>query len=127
MTVEPEIRSRATTNDADDLRHRRGTAVRRASRAIAIARAGAGKLLDRAPGTLRATRAGASGSTSALQLLPDPTLRWLAAASVGLGAGLHLAGAPRLISAAGASPALLISAAILSRPDAPAAAAEPVP
>ena len=66
------------------------------------------------PGSVHATRAGASGATSALQLLPDSTLRWLAAASVGLGAGFCLAGAPRLVIAAGVAPALILGAAIVA-------------
>ena len=45
-------------------------------------------------------------------------LRWLAAGSVGLGAGLSLAGAPRLVVAAGVAPAVIIGAAIASRPGA---------
>ena len=81
----------------------------------------------RVPGTVHATRAGAHGTTSALQTLPDPTLRWLAAGSVGLGAGLSLAGAPRLLVAAGLAPALILGAAIVARPiepDAPADGAD---
>ncbi len=54
--------------------------------------------------------------TVALQILPDSTLRWLAAASVGLAAGLRLAGAPRVVAAAGVTPALMLGAAIVLRP-----------
>ena len=86
--------------------------------AARVARTGAGVLIARAPRAARATRTGASGTTSALQKMPDPILRWLAAGSVGLGAGLSLAGAPRLVVAAGMAPALIIGAAIASRPGA---------
>jgi hypothetical protein len=86
------------------------------SRAVEIARTSAAMLVERAPGTVRATRAGAHRTTSALQALPDETLRRLAVGSVGLGAGLYLAGAPRLIAVAGALPALIASAAVASRP-----------
>jgi len=89
-----------------------------AARAARVARTGAGVLIARAPRAARATRTGASGTTSALQKMPDPILRWLAAGSVGLGAGLSLAGAPRLVVAAGMAPALIIGAAIASRPGA---------
>jgi hypothetical protein len=65
---------------------------------------------------MHATRVRAHGTTIALQTLPDPTLRWLAATSVGLGAGLHLAGAPRLVTAAGLAPAAIMGAAIVLRP-----------
>jgi hypothetical protein len=65
---------------------------------------------------MQATRNGASATTSALQTLPDSTLRWLAASSVGLGAGLYLAGKQRLLIAAGVAPALIMGAAIALRP-----------
>ena len=93
---------------------------RRVSRAISFARTSAAMIMERVPGTMLATRAGAHGTTSALQTLPDPTLRWLAATSVGLGAGFYLAGAPRLAIAAGIAPALLMGAAIVLRPIEPA-------
>jgi uncharacterized protein YjbJ (UPF0337 family) len=86
------------------------------SGAIELARRGATTVIERVPGAVRATWAGAHGATSALQTLPDSTLRWIAATSVGLGAGLRLAGAPRLVSAAGAAPALIVGAAIALRP-----------
>jgi len=89
---------------------------RRVSGALGIARTSARRFIVRVPGTVHATRAGAHGTTSALQTLPDPTLRWLAAGSVGLGAGLSLAGAPRLVVAAGVAPALIMGAAIALRP-----------
>jgi hypothetical protein len=98
----------------------RGTRARRhIAGAAAVARAGAGALLDRLPGTVRATWVGANGATSALQTLPDSTLRWLAAGSVGIGAGLLLAGAPRVVVAAGVAPALAMGAAALARPSHP--------
>lgn len=96
----------------------------RALAAIRIARTGATLLIERVPGTIHATRAGAEGTTSALQTLPDPTLRWLAAGSVGLGAGLSLAGAPRLVVAAGVAPALIMGAAIALRSGKPVVSAE---
>ncbi len=100
---------------------------RRVSGAFRIARTGATLLVERVPWTIHATRAGAEGTTSALQTLPDPTLRWLAAASVGLGAGLSLAGAPRLVVAAGVAPALIMGAAIALRSGEPVVSAETKP
>ena len=70
----------------------------------------------RVPEMAHAARVRARGTTTALQTLPDSTLRWLAATSVGLGAGLHVAGAPRLVTAAGLAPAALMGAAIVLRP-----------
>jgi hypothetical protein len=66
--------------------------------------------------TMTATRDGARATTSALQTLPDSTLRWLAASSVGLGAGLYLAGKKRILIAAGVAPAVIMGAAIALRP-----------
>jgi hypothetical protein len=97
---------------------------RRVSGAFRIARIGATAIIERLPGTIDATRAGAEGTTSALQALPDPTLRWLAAGSVGLGAGLSLAGAPRLVVAAGVAPALIMGAAIALRSGEPVVSTE---
>jgi len=88
--------------------------------AVELARTSAATVIERAPGALRAMRAGVGGTTAALQRLPDSTLRWIAATSVGLGAGLRLAGAPRLVSAAGAAPALVVGAVIALRPTKPA-------
>jgi hypothetical protein len=48
--------------------------------------------------------------------MPDSALRLLAAASIGLGAGLRLAGAPRLVTLAGFAPASIFGFAIMSRP-----------
>ena len=68
---------------------------------------------------MSATQAGVHDAASALQGLPDPTLRTLAASSVGLGAGLYLAGAPRLVLVVGAVPAVVMSAVITLRPTEP--------
>ena len=120
MTVtKPERRSPAATAPARDRRKLLAGAVRRVSGLVGIARASAAMLIARAPGTMRATRVGAHGTTSALQTLPDPTLRWLAASSAGLSAGFYLAGAPRLLVAAGVAPALIMGAAIVLRPNEP--------
>jgi hypothetical protein len=94
------------------------------SSAATTARDGVNSLVEHAPGALGATRAALSDSTSALQALPDSTLRWLAASSIGLGAGFALAHAPRLAVAAGVAPALLIGRAIALRPAEPVVAAE---
>jgi hypothetical protein len=93
--------------------------ARRVTGAMRIARSGARVLVERVPATVHATQAGARETTSALQRLPDSTLRWLAASSVGLGTGFYLTGAPRPIIAAGVAPALIMGAAIALRPRAP--------
>jgi uncharacterized membrane protein len=50
-----------------------------------------------------------------LQELSDPRLQLLMAFSVGVGAGLWMAGAPRLVTIAALSPALVVGIAIASR------------
>jgi len=83
---------------------------------VRATQAGASNLVARLPATARATQAGARATTSALQQLPDSTLRSLAASSAGLGAGLYLAGKNRLLVALGVVPAIVVGAAIALRP-----------
>ena len=117
MTIpKSEQGSPGTPAAAGQPQKRLASVARRVSGAIQIARTGATMLVKRVPGTVHATRAGAHGTTSALQTLPDSTLRWLAASSVGLGAGFYLARAPRLVIAAGVAPALIMGAAVVLRP-----------
>ena len=86
------------------------------SGAISSALATATTFVGRVPGTLDATRTGARQASRSLQNLPDPTLRWLAAGSVGLSAGLFLTGKRRLVIAASIAPAVAMGAAIVARP-----------
>jgi hypothetical protein len=115
-TPGPKRRTRGIPTRVHDRRTVLASVGRRLSGAVKIARARAAGLVERMPGTMRATTAGARDTTSALQTLPDSTLRWLAASSVGLGAGFYLARAPRLVIAAGVAPALIMGAAIALRP-----------
>jgi hypothetical protein len=91
-------------------------AVTIARSSVAAAGRGATKVVARLPTTIRATQASATEATTALQGLPDPTLRSLAATSVGIGAGLYLARAPRAVVVVGVVPAMLMGAAIALRP-----------
>lgn len=68
------------------------------------------------PEIVHTSQIAAQGTTKTLQGLPDPTLRWLTAASAGLGAGLFLAGSPRVVTAAGIAPALAMAAVMVLRP-----------
>lgn len=106
---------------AEDVHEVRSGIVRRASGAVKRIRAAASRLVAHAPATMQdgvtATRDGARATTTALQTLPDSTLRWLAASSVGLGAGLYLAGKQRLLIIAGVAPAVIMGAAIALRPN----------
>lgn len=99
-------------------------AVRRLKGATSAALGGAGRLVMLAIGTARASRSGAADAATRLQVLPDSTLRGLAATSVGLGTGFYLAGRPRLVVAAGIAPAVLAGVAILLRPVGPPIQAE---
>ena len=108
----------AVAPDRDTSKHLASVA-RRVTGAMRVARSGARTLVVRVPGTVHATRAGARETTSALQRLPDSTLRWLAASSVGLGVGFYLTGARRPIIAAGVAPAVIMGAAIALRPTSP--------
>jgi hypothetical protein len=92
------------------------TVLRRVSGPVQAARQGAAALVARAPQAVESARSGAHATTSTLQRLPDSTLRSIATSSVGVGAGLYLSGKRRLGIAAGVGSALVIGAAIASRP-----------
>jgi hypothetical protein len=80
------------------------------------ARLRAGQVADRLPGAFDRAQSGAGRTITRLQTMPDSALRVLAAASIGLGAGLRLAGAPRLLTLASLAPASVFGFAIMSRP-----------
>ena len=120
MNPPPEARTSGTGTSPLG-RRRPVNRVRRASGAIHLSLTTARSLLARLPGAARATWVRANATTSALQLLPDSTLQGLAAGSVGLGAGLYLAGLPRFVTAAAVTPAMIIGAAIALRPIEPSA------
>ncbi len=86
------------------------------SEVIDGARTGAARVAGRLPGAAERARVGIQATTTSLQTLPNPTLRLLAASSIGLATGLRLAGAPRLITLAAVAPALLAGGAIVARP-----------
>jgi len=80
------------------------------------ARHRAEQVAEALPGAFDSVRAGAESGVTRLQTMPDSALRLLAAASLGLGAGLRIAGAPRLVTLAGLAPASVLGFAIVSRP-----------
>jgi hypothetical protein len=116
MNTEPIVQEPGTTSSEPEVEQRRATAARRVSRVLTTIRSGVSTLAQRAPGVARTAQTRASDATTGLQQLPDSTLRWLAAGSLGVAAGFQLAGAPRLVRAAGAAPALFMGAAIALRP-----------
>ena len=83
---------------------------------VGAARHGADTVADHFPEAVDRARLGAQETTVSLQSLPDPTLRLLAAASLGLAAGLFLRGAPRVMTLAAFVPALMLGGAIATRP-----------
>jgi hypothetical protein len=86
-----------------------------AAAALAGARATADEVGTRLPGIASAGAEGAAESMRMLQELSDPRLELLVAFSLGVGAGLWMAGAPRLVTLAALSPAVLVGVAIASR------------
>jgi hypothetical protein len=83
--------------------------------ALAGARATAEEVGTHLPGIASAGAEGAAGSVRMFQELSDPRLQLLMAFSLGVGAGLWMAGAPRLVTLAALSPALVAGVAIASR------------
>jgi hypothetical protein len=86
-----------------------------AAAAVANARVVADEVGTRLPGIASAGAEGAAESMKMLQELSDPRLKLLMAFSLGVGAGLWMAGAPRLVTLAALSPALVAGIAITSR------------
>ena len=85
---------------------------------LETARSSAEQVVERAPEAIERARVGTQRTTTSLQTMPDTTLRMLAGVSIGLAAGLGLAGAPRLVILASMAPALLVGGAIATRPGA---------
>ena len=117
-----EAHARATET-IDETRSRAGQirvtlegAVDHVPEVLESARTGAGRVAGRLPDAAQRTRLGVQETTTTLQILSDPTLRLLAAASIGLATGLHLAGATRLSTLAAIAPALFAGGALATRP-----------
>ena len=85
--------------------------------AVRIARTTGPVLQRRSARAVAATRAGLGWTTRRVRALPSSTSQSLAAGSVGLGAGLLIGGAPRLVAATGVAPAVVIGAALLLGPE----------
>ena len=76
---------------------------------------GSARLVDRVPETVEAVRESAFDAARTVEAMPEPTRRLLATLSLGLGAGLYLAGAPRLVTLLAFVPALLVAGTWLAR------------
>lgn len=123
MTPKPEPSSTGSPASTGSGRTRLRIAVRRASDAFDLASSSARTLGSQLSATAQTTRSRAKATTTALQTLPDSTLRGLAVSSLGLGAGFYLAGVPRLATAAAVTPAMILGAAIITRPGDPVSGA----
>jgi hypothetical protein len=86
-----------------------------AADAIDAIRSTAGGVGERLPQVIDAVRVGASESTRTVQSWPQPAQRLLAAFSLGLGVGLTLGGAPRLLVTGALLPALAVAAVTASQ------------
>jgi hypothetical protein len=102
----------AASEAADQVRVGAATAAEAVPEMISMIRGGVDSVADRLPDALEAARSGAVATADSLREMPQPTLRVLAAASVGLGIGLYVAGAPRLVTLAAFTPALLAGLAV---------------
>lgn len=78
-------------------------------------RSTAGDVGDRVPGLVDGVRNGAAAGAREIDRWPEQTRRLVAAASIGLGAGLAIAGAPRLVLAVALLPAIAIAAIGIGR------------
>ena len=70
---------------------------------------------DRLPGLVEDGASASMGAYQSLRELPDDRLLLVATFSVGVGVGLWLAGAPRLVTLAAFSPAIVMALASASR------------
>jgi len=110
-TLDARVQTNSTTAEK-----RSNVLATRLRGAVRIARTTGPMLGRRSVRAVAATRAGLGWTSRRVQAMPASTSQSLAAGSVGLGAGLLIAGAPRLVAATGVAPAVLIGASILMRP-----------
>ena len=108
----------ATRSKATQVKDAVGDAVDRVPDVIDTARTSAERAAARLPEAAERARAGVEETTTRLQTYPDDTLRLVAAGSLGLAAGLYLAGAPRPFTLVAAAPAALVGLAIATRTNA---------
>lgn len=102
----------------DDATTRHGIAAdtrREVGATFETVRAAAGDVGERMPELIRTIRTGAEDGARSIQALQEPTQRLLGAFSLGLGIGLMVAGAPRLLVGGALLPALGVAASALGR------------
>jgi hypothetical protein len=84
-------------------------ATERVSGAVGAVRATADQVGERVPDVVETVRDGALETARTIESMPDPSQRLLAAFSLGLGLGLAVSGAPRVIVVATLAPAMFIA------------------
>ena len=87
----------------------------RVSDAVGALRATADQVGDRIPVVVETVRGGALEGARTIEAMPESSQRLLAAFSLGLGLGLSITGAPRLVVAATLAPAMFVAAMIIGR------------
>lgn len=97
----------AASDAAGHVRAAASSAADAAPEVMSKIRSGVDEVADRLPDAIEAARTGAVATADSLREMPEPTLRVLAALSVGMAIGLYVAGAPRLVTMAAVTPALL--------------------
>jgi len=107
-TTTPTDTARAIASDAGD----------RMADAVGTVRSTVEVVGSRMPEVIDTVRDGAIEGARTIQSMPDPTQRLLAAFSLGLGVGLSIAGAPRLLVVATLAPAMIVAATVIGGPDA---------
>lgn len=78
-------------------------------------KSGAGQVVERLPDLAEEARSGAAGTAETFEAMPQATLQIVTAASLGFGAALFLAGAPRVITLLSLVPAIFAAGTIVGR------------
>ena len=104
---------------ADQVRAGAATAAEAVPEVVSMIRGGVDGVAERLPDALDAARTGATATRDSFREMSQPTLRVLASLSLGMGLGLFLAGAPRLVTVAAFTPALLAGLTVLASESGP--------
>ncbi len=105
-------------DDHDDVTGLHGMAAgarREAGAGLETVRAAAADVGEKMPELIRTARTGATDGARTIQAWPESTQRLIAVFSLGLGVGLMVAGAPRLLVASALLPAFAVAASTLGR------------
>ena len=100
---------------SDGMKSFAADAGERVSDAVGALRATADQVGDRIPVVVETVRGGALEGARTIEAMPESSQRLLAAFSLGLGLGLSITGAPRLVVAATLAPAMFVAAMIIGR------------